>query len=479
MLERENAELRTDNEALRQQVTDQDERIARLEAQLRKLTGSSDPQREAERRKMKAGPSRPATPSGRKPGGQPGHPRHERPEVPPDQVGERQDCVPKRCEKCSSRLWGRDRNPQRHQVFHLPEIKPWVIEYLLHALSCWRCGHVTRASLPAGVPRGAFGASVVAVASLLMGAYRVSKRDVQQLMLDLFAMPMSLGAVVGCQKLASDAVAQPVQQAEDHAVRQRVKHADETSWREKRHWVWLWTLATKTVVVFKIQKRRTADAARRLLRRARGILVTDRAGAYLWWTPWLRQVCWAHLLRDFGKIAARGGDSARIGRELMALTELMFQWWHRVRDGTMKRSTFQRKLAGADGLKAKVHALLLEGSNGRQLKTARTCAKMLQAWPAFWTFAEHLGVEPTNNDAERALRRGVLWRNTSLGTQSEAGSRFVERMLTVNATLRRQQRNVLAFLREAVEAHLAGSQSPSLLPIAEPHHHAVRLRPAV
>lgn len=453
-LERENAELH--------------ERVARLEAQLRKLTGMADPERDRARRKLKAGEKRGADPkregTGRKPGGQPGHPKHERPEVPPEQVSERHDCIPDRCEKCSAGLRGRDPSPLRHQVFHLPEILPRVIEYLLHALRCWRCGHVTRAGLPHGVPNGAFGASVTAAVALLMGAYRMSKRDVQSLMLTFFKLPMSLGAVVGCQKIASNALAKPVDEAVQYACRQRTKYVDETSWRQGRRWVWLWTLTTASVVVFKIQLRRNAAAARSLLHRIRGFIVTDRAGAYNWWTLWLRQVCWAHLTRDFAKIAERGAESATIGNELIALSDLLFQWWHRVRDGTLKRETFQRKLAGSDGLKAKVHALLQRGTQCAHPKTARTCAKMLQVFPAFWTFADHTGIEPTNNDAERSLRPGVMYRRVSLGTKSEQGSRFVERIHTVVATLRRQGRDVLGFLREACEAQLTGSQFPSLLP---------------
>lgn len=474
-LERENAELKRENAELH-------ERIARLEAQLRKLTGMADPEGDRQRRKLKAGKPRGAAPeregTGRKPGGQPGHPKHERPQVPPEQVAERHDCVPDRCEKCSTRLRGRDPHPLPHQVFHLPQILPWVVEYLLHALRCWRCGHVTHGRLPSGVPKGAFAPSVTAAVALLMGAYRMSKRDVQSLMLTFFQLPMSLGAVVGCQKTASNALAKPFDEAAQYACKQRTKYVDETSWRQGRRWVWLWTLATASVVIFKIQMRRNTAAARSLLGRIRGFIVTDRAGAYNWWTLWLRQVCWSHLTRDFAKIAERGGESAEIGHELVALRDLMFHWWHRVRDGTMKRETFQRKLAGSDGLKARMHALLERGQKCWHPKTARTCAKMLQVFPAFWTFAEHRGIEPTNNEAERRLRPGVMYRRVSLGTKSEHGSRFVERMLTVVATLRRQKRDVLAFLREACEAQLTGSQFPSLLPTPSTGNQTRKLRPA-
>jgi transposase len=74
------------------------------------------------------------------------------------------------------------------------------------------------------------------------------------------------------------------------------------------------------------------------------------------------------------------------------------------------------------------------------------------------------GVGPTNNDAERALRHGVIYRKLSGGTESEAGSRFVERMLSVVATCRVQEVNVLDYLTRCYQARLDGQAAPSLRP---------------
>lgn len=460
------AELEAENGDLRVQVKQLTERVLELEALVRRLTGKNDP-----RQKPKA-PERPEKPKKGegvklKAGAQPGHPKHERPLVPAEQVDERHDCVPQHCAHCAARLLGRDPNPRRHQVFHLPRVRPRVIEYLLHALLCWRCGRTTRGELPAGVPRGAFGPSVVAAVALLMGAYRLGKRSAQALMQDFFGLSMSLGAVVGCQNQASDALEAPYDEAVEHARAQKLKYADETSWRQSKQWVWLWTVATRAVVVFKIQARRNTEAARRLLGKAVGILTTDRGGMYDWWGLWARQVCWAHLERDFSKIAARGGESAIIGSGLLDLSDELMHYWHRIRDGTLRRETFRRyMLIGAASVQARLRALLEQGTRSAQPQTARTCAKLLAAFPAMWTFVETPGLEPTNNEAERSLRHGVIWRKLSHGTQSHAGSRFVERILTAVGTLRRQDRDVLAFLHDACQARLTNSAPPSLLPDA-------------
>lgn len=410
-----------------------------------------------------AAPPRPRKPpTGRKPGGQPGHERHARPLEPSDKAAKIVSCVPERCEACDLPLHGRDPNPWRHQVFDMPKVEPRFEEYQLQALGC-ACGHVTRAELPEGVPRGAFGPGVVAVVAVLMGVYRLSKRMVPDLMFDLFGLRMSVGAVVGCQQQASEAIAKPVEKAKAHVVEQAVKHADETSWREgsRRTRVWLWTVVTQSVVVFTIQARRNADAARALLVRADGVLVTDRHGAYNWWPDRLRQFCWAHLKRDVQAIVDRGGQSACIGRSMLEEIDRMFHLWHRVRDGTLARSSFKVYLRS---LRTRFETLLELGTLSDHPKTVKTCAKLLDHACSLWTFVRIEGVEPTNNAAEQAVRHAVILRKISYGTHSEAGSRFIERILTVHASLRRQNRSVLTFLRDACTAQLHNQRPPSLLP---------------
>src|SRR6266536_4640106 len=210
---------------------------------------------------------------------------------------------------------------------------------------------------------------------------------------------------------------------------------------------------------------RGGQVARELLgEQFSGILVTDRYSADNWYPGRWRQVCWAQLLRDFEEIRGRGGASEEIGAALLGQAHQMFVWWHRVREGTLKRSTFRSYMTP---LRREVERLLEVGSRCGVPKTAGTCRDILQRREALWTFVQVAGVQPTNNTAERAIRPGVLWRKGSFGTQSEEGSRFVESMMTVVATLKQQQRNVLEYLTAACEAALRGEEAPSLLPASE------------
>jgi transposase len=306
-----------------------------------------------------------------------------------------------------------------------------------------------------------------------MGVHRLGKRGTAELLHDLYGLPISVGAVVDSQEEASAALAQPYDEIVAHAQAAPIKNADETSWREgngkNSARAWLWTLVTANAIVFMIHKSRAQDAAVRLLLGVKtavkdvvfGCLGTDRHGAYNFWPLGLRQFCWSHLTRDFTAISERPGAAGSVGRQLLEEAARMFTWWHGVRDGTLARARFQIRMRA---LRARVEALLLEASDLADKKTARTCAKLLKSSEAMWTFVRVDGVEPTNNSGERAVRHGVIYRKLSGGTRSEAGSRFVERILTAHATLRLQGRPILQFLRAACDARLLGSAPPSLLP---------------
>ena len=219
---------------------------------------------------------------------------------------------------------------------------------------------------------------------------------------------------------------------------------------------------TSLVTVFVVRLSRGGQVARELLGEDfSGILVTDRYSAYNWYPVRWRQLCWSHLLRDFEAIRGRGGTSEAIGEALLEQAHQMFSWWHRVRDGTLKRSTFRSYMTS---LRREVERLLEASSQCGVAKTEGTCREILKRRKALWTFVQVEGVEPTNNTAERAIRPGVQWRRGSFGTQSQNGSRFVESMMTVVATLKQQQRNVLEYLTAAHEAALRGEAAPSLLP---------------
>jgi len=221
-------------------------------------------------------------------------------------------------------------------------------------------------------------------------------------------------------------------------------------------------LRRAVVLVFLVLAARGKAGAQTLLGATfAGIVGSDRWSGYTWIDPTQRQVCWAHLLRDFAAFVERGGEPARVGQALLDVSVEIFRLWHRVRDGTLPRVAFIREMGP---LQAQVVALLEEGTALEHAKTRHACQNILKLTPALWTFVAVDGVAPTNNAAERALRRAVVWRRRSFGTQSAEGSRFAERLLTVVTTLRQQERDVLDYLTVACTAALSGQPAPSLLP---------------
>jgi hypothetical protein len=248
--------------------------------------------------------------------------------------------------------------------------------------------------------------------------------------------------------------------------RQPVRNADETSWRERTQRRWLWISVTPLVTIFRLLKTRGAAGAKELLGEiVWGIIGTDHYAGYHWLDPRQRQLCWAHLRREFVAWSERAGETARIGLALLAVEKQLFGLWYRVRDGTLTWADFQVAMLP---LMARVSTLLQEGVAGADRKAQGTCRNLLKREAALWTFVWEPGVEPTNNSAERPLRRAVLWRRRSFGTQSEAGSQFVARILTAVTTLRQQRRDVLEYLTAACAAAICHDPAPSLLPLTAP-----------
>jgi transposase len=405
----------------------------------------------------------PASPSGKKRGGQPGHRKADRALVPPEKIRETIHCKPTACRRCGHELFGDDPEPLIHQVAELPKIEPIVDEYRLHRLTCPGCGQTTCAVLPPGVPTGCFGPYLQAVLAMLAGAYRLSKRQIQQLVSDLFTLSISTGMVSKLERQSAIALEAPYNELATSVHKSEVVNIDETSWRENRHKAWLWATVTGFCTVFTIAKSRSGEIAAALLwSKDDQVVGSDRFSAYEWIKAFWRQVCWAHLRRDFQAMVDRGGEGERIGKRLLSLSNRLFRQWHRVRDGTLPWNAFQERM---HRLRREVKQTLSEGSRCPCAKTAATCFELLKVEEGLWAFARVKGIEPTNNIVERALRHAVIWRRISGGTDSVQGSRFVERMLTVVATCRQQGRNVLDYLTSCFEADRRGQAIPSLLPV--------------
>ena len=439
-------------------------RLAQVEARLNQTSRNSSKPPSSDPPQMK--PRAAKDPSGRKSGGQPGHEGHGRKLKPESEVDFIIDIRPESCGQCGTLLLGEEAAPERHQVTELPRLSPVVTEYRRHCLWCVACGAQTQAEWPVTMPTGSFGPRVQATVGYLTGRIGASQREVQEILATRYQTEVSVGGIGALEQAVSTALATPVKEAERYVQRQPVRNADETSWPEKGKRRWLWISVTPLVTIFRLLKTRGAAGAKGLLGEVVwGIIGTDHYAGYHWIDPCQRQLCWAHLKREFVAWSERTGETARIGHALLAIEQQLFVLWYRVRDGTMAWADFQ---VAMQPLMARVSRLLQEGVAGADAKAQGTCRNLLKREAALWTFVWEPGVDPTNNCAERPLRRAVLWRRRSFGTQSEAGSQCVERILTTVTTLRQQHRDVLDYLTTACAAAICKTPAPSLLPLTSP-----------
>ena len=415
--------------------------------------------------------------SGRKRGGQQGHPGSGPELLPIERVDEVVDHHPDACRRCGQLLVGIDPEPLRHQVIEIPPITPLVIEHRLHRLVCPCCSTSTCATLPADVEASHYGPRLSALVGLLGSAFPLSFSKTQALLQQLVGVEMSRGAIARVRQRLSAALSEPMDQALAAARLQPVAYVDETGAPTgnadgnnptgKRGWQWV--MVTPLVTVFLQGLSRSTAAAIELLGSAfGGIVVSDRFSAYNHLPIQQRQLCWAHLIRDLTAIAERPGASAEFGAELLGLQQQLFGLWHRYKEGKIDWPALQQscrpiRQAFETTLQQVVELGYQRGERTPWASTVRTCQQLQKVTDGLWTFLENEGIEPTNNAAERALRQSVIQRKISHGVQSTSGGVCRSRLLTVTTTLRQQGRDVWEFLEQAWIAHHSGGVMPSLL----------------
>ena len=401
-------------------------------------------------------PPRPRPKSGKRAGGQPGHPGSHREMLAEDQVNHRVECLPpEQCEGCNGTVEVDADKAMRHQVFDLPRIEPMVTEYVRLRGICRGCGRKHHGALPAGVPSGQLGPRALALVGTLAGQFHLTQRKVQAVLSHIMGIRFSLGAVSQAHGLVSESLAAPVEQLHAELQHAPVCHADETRHQSHNQTLWMWALVSDWGVRFRIDPSRGQMAARLLLGdQPSFVTVSDRYAGYNHLPIEQRQVCWAHLLRDFERMAGRAGLAGLIGRRLLGYGYLLFRWREQGKDARhygwlQKRIRAQLEL-------------------GRQQpgcsRTAHTCTNLIKSWPALWTFVDNPLVPPTNNAAERALRDYVIKRKLSYCTRSGRGLRFTERIFSTVQTCKMQGRVAFDFISDAVHSWLGGVQAPSLVP---------------
>ena len=404
--------------------------------------------------------------TGRPPGGQPGHPPHLRQRLPAERLTQAiQHYYPSTCEGCQHALPGASgvdvAEPRWHQVVELPPRLVEVTEHQAHGRRCPSCGEVTWAKFPSEIHAHVFGPRLGAVMSYLSGVLHAGKRGIEEFVETVFGTPIALGSVSNLEQEMSAALASAHAAAQQTVQEAAAKNVDETGWKRAGVKCWLWAAATKGVACFVIRPTRGGVGLVTLLGASiRGIVTSDRFSAYGSLPTTQRQVCWAHLKRDFQKLVERGGAAKDLGETGLDTVDHLFDWWHQFRGGGLTRRQLQQHLTP---VRQSLHAALAAGCAVDDAKTAAFCKHLLDLEAALWTFTQHEDIEPTNNHIERLLRPAVLWRKNAFGCHSDDGCRFVERILTVVQTLRLQKRPVLDFLYQSLLTHRQSQTAPALL----------------
>lgn len=402
------------------------------------------------------------TPSGRKRGGQPGHPKADRSLIPTEQCDHVETLKPPECTRCGTPLSGDDPAPKRKQVIEIPEVKPVVTEYQTHTLTCPCCGGSTTVSRPDHVPRGSFGPRVIAVVTLLSGMGRLSQRMIAQLLSDLLGLTISDGQISRLQRIGRESLEPAYQEITADVRESAAVNIDETGWREDGLRAWLWTVVGRFSTRFAVRRSRSREVVHELLGDDfSGVVGADRYSAYAAIPEDRRQFCWAHLLRDFQAMIDRGGASEAIGRRLKTSGQELIHHWNRLREEQIKRPTFDTHYRR---LRSDIVNALGDGAVCTDTRTAETCRRLSNQCYSLFVFTCTTGVSPTNNAAERSLRRAVIFRKLSFGTESGSGSQTLAVVMSVLETCRRLGRHALGWITEAVTHKQQNRPAPRLLP---------------
>ncbi len=455
-VERRDTAREKENAALRARIEDLEARVRRSSRNSSRPPSSDPPWHKRPSRKK---------PSGRKPGGQPGHKGTTHKLVPVEEVDEVVAHGVAACPGCG----GTDLEQTavvRHQVTEIPPVRPHVTEHQVLHVHCRGCGAEAVGELPADVARSRFGPRVHALAARLTGDFRLTHREVARVLGEVFGVSVGLGSLTAMQRRVTEALEFPFREAQRALRRGRAAYIDETSWREGRRKAWLWVAHYDLLAVFHVDRRRNRAASRRLFAgKFFGVRVVDRIAVHDDVKDAWRQLCNAHLLRDFEGFATGPAGRRQFGRRGKAIILGIFGAWWRFRDGRIDRPGLQ---AACAKLRARMEALLDGAKTHPQARVRRFARHLRKQVACIFTFAAVDGIEPTSNAAERMLRAAVLWRKGSFGSHSAAGSRFVSRFLTAARSLRLQGRDVLDFVVEALQAHTYGLPPPSLVPASAP-----------
>jgi transposase len=402
-----------------------------------------------------------ANSSEKKSGGKVGHKGHARKLLDSEEVDDIVRCdLSPRCE-CGGQIKRKEEH-HRHQVYELPEMKLHVTEYHLEKGTCSCCGSNQIAVLPEGVTWGITGPHLTSFMSQMVSKYKLSRRELQEFLKEQFDFKLSLGTVFNKQKLVNKALEHPVAELLDKIKQSACVNMDETGHRRDGNTQWLWGVMSPSAAYFSIANSRGKKVIQRLMEGYEQIVISDRYAGYNYFDSSKRQLCWAHLKRDFTKISEKQDKMiARMGKNLLLCQAELFEVWHTYKQGHINRNELTSK---TEPIRKRLGEYLEQGSyTDPKLKIMRFCKNLLENFSALWTFIFIEGVEPTNNHAERCLRQAVIWRKKSFGTRSDYGSEFVARTMSFITTCKLQSINSFEFLKETMHSFFAGTEGPLLI----------------
>ena len=423
-LTQQNATLTLENQQLRNQVITLEDKL-----NINSRNSGLPTSKEIYRIEKKAIAS-----SGRKPGGQPGHEYKGYEFKTPDKIVR---VVPKEkvCH-CGGELVLSEEY-SAHQKIEIPPIKPFVTEYRLHASCCKICArsYDTRLDNYKLLQRNA-----ESIITSLGGFFNNSKRDIQLILSQIFNLNISLGLISNSEARVSDKLETKYNALVSMAESSEYLHLDESSANNKGKLGWCWVAANNAVTIFRLMNSRSRKALEKFLPEYEGKVVTDRYAVYDVYDNEKRQVCLAHLRRDFKRFAhSKNLSLSKVGKSLVEIIDLVFAIYHHFKMEKIDKLYYLRRMRK---IRKKMLYYLKTVSNLEECEQARRVANnILRSFDMMWLFVDDGQIEPTNNFAERQIKHHVKYRKNSFFTWSDRGQRFIERTKSLLATAKLQNLN--------------------------------------
>jgi transposase len=406
--------------------------------------------------------------SPRAPGGQPGHPHHQRQPFPPELLTGRFDHAHSCCPDCGGPVHTCALPARIVQQIDIPQIPHAIEEHRSFESWCPQCQKHYIAPLPPLIDHGGlFGPYLRTLVAYLKGICHASFSTIRKYFRDVLQIKISRGYLAKVIRQVSEALQEPYDELLAQLKNAPVVNTDETGHPHAgKNW-WTWVFRAELYTVFRVDPHRSADVLFEVLgKKFRGVLGCDQFSAY---HRYMRtcdvrvQWCMAHLIREVKFLTTLPGVAAKAyGNRLRDALRELFAVIHQ--HETLSESVFKQKLQ-----EARKRILEAGTQDVPDNKYCENIAERLRVHgEGYFVFITTPGVGPTNNAAEQAIRFVIIDRYITQGTRSVTGQRWSERIWTIVATCVQQGRSVHDFLQGCITAHLQRTAKPSLVPTATP-----------